>query len=240
MSFRLFFYVSCLALFVCLLSACEKDPEAQVVTLNIKAKANGKEFALNEVYTNALGQRYRVNTLLFYLSDLRLLKDDGTEVELFDVILHDFNSPKILTDTLPTGTYTALKFGLGLDSLKNATNPADIAPPNPLSYAVAHYWDWASKYIFAKVEGYVTADATAVPNQAFIFHTGFDDLYRQVSLPRNFEVGKDPAELTLTLDFDKLWNTPQNIDLINNGNTQTFDNFPDALTMVNNFALAFE
>ncbi|MBK8473527.1 MAG: hypothetical protein IPL33_16025 [Sphingobacteriales bacterium] len=79
-----------------------------------------------------------------------------------------------------------------------------------------------------------------MPNQAFIFHTGFDDLFRQVSLPRNLEVGKDPAELTLTLDFDKLWNTPQNIDLINNGNTQTFDNFPDALTMVNNFALAFE
>lgn len=237
---KFLFYISTFAIIVCLFESCDKTPEEQTVQVQFAAKVGNVGFDMGNTYSTPSGQRYKIQTLLFYVSDLRLVKDDGTEVELSDVLYYNIASPDTIIATIPTGNYTAIAFGLGLDSLKNATDPATIAPPNPLSYAIAPYWGWASKYIFAKLEGFVTADATATPNIPFLFHTGTDALYREVNIPRNIEIGKDAADISIIIDLDKLFSTPQTIDLINNGYTQTVDGFEDAERLVNNFAVAFE
>jgi len=230
-------------LIACLTTSCKDDteiPANQVVRFQFNAKSGSNDFGVGDIYTNAAAQRYNILTLLFYVSHLQLNKSDGTTVTLSDVELYDLITPSTIVKTIPTGSYTGISFGLGLDSTLNATDPATLQAPNPLSYAIAPYWGWAAKYIFAKIEGFVTADATATPTTPFLFHTGTDQLFRQVNIARNFEIGADTLDLNVTLNLDKLWSNPQTIDLINNGYTQTVDNFPDAETFVNNFAVAFE
>lgn len=241
MANKLFAYpIIALFFMACLFGSCDKTPETQTLNFKFTAQAGGDDLVIGDTYSNSSGQRYKFITLLFYISHLQLLKDDGTLVPLSDVILYDMTHPTTTTIAIPSGKYTAIKFGLGLDAAQNATDPATIQPPNPLSYATAPYWGWAAKYIFAKLEGFVTADATATPNTPFLFHTGTDTLFREVSIARNFEIGDEALDLNIILNLDKLWSNPQAIDLINNGYTQTIDNFPDAEAFVNNFASAFE
>ncbi len=170
---------------------CKKEPLANICKkgpfhLSFKTLVDGEQFVLNDtLYDDYLGRKYRVELLKFYLSNIAIEKADGTRTVLSDVNLVDYNANSLLdiNAEVDTGLYVNLHFGVGLDSLMNASDPSDFPPSHPLSIAQNTYWTWASKYKFFMLEGRVDSSGAQSPDVIFSYHSGFDSLYREVAVP---------------------------------------------------------
>ncbi len=112
----------------------------------------------------------KINTLKFYISNIRLLKNTK-------VVLHEKNSfhlvdaSKEITQLIKisntkTISFDELKFDLGIDSVTNVSGVlgGDLDPTNGM------YWAWQSGYINFKLEG--TSQLSKARNNEFQFHLG--------------------------------------------------------------------
>ncbi len=226
-------------LFLGLIVACD-DNENQTVNLTINGEVGTQPFQFLTDYVSSTGHRYYFTKLSFYISNVKLVRADGTKELLKDVELFSFKTPVTISGEVPRDNYTAIEFGIGLDSLQNAGNPADFDPEHPQSYANAPYWGWASKYIFAQVEGKSASNTTDAPTQNFLYHTGLDSLYRIVTISKAIEVGADKVNADITMKVDKLFSGSYIIDMFNEPLSQTTDNYDLARRITDNFGTCFE
>ncbi|MES2620918.1 MAG: MbnP family protein [Bacteroidota bacterium] len=229
-----------------LFSSCERKIETGNFTLQFKAKYGEQDFAINTPNTDPEGRRIKLELLRFYLSHITLIKNDNSEIELKDVALIDFSNPLSLSYNLDniSGDFKGIKFGAGLDSIQNLTDPSTIDDENPLGNQEM-YWSWM-KYIFEVLQA--KCDTTTTGNGAFnwspSYHIGTDAMYRQTELTKDFSVCCDNKyTLTVWLDVKKIfYGSTQTLDIITQRTTQ-MGNGEDpavALTFVNNFSQAFE
>ena len=179
-----------------LFGACDKNECSNApFNLSFNTYVNQDQFVLNNVlYDDYIGRKFRVELLKFYFSNCFLEKQDGTLVPIVDVALVDYASAMPLTIDLyvETGNYINLHFAVGLDSLMNASDPLGFESFHPLSISNNTYWSWASKYKFFMLEGRVDSQSDGVPNTAFSYHSGFNSLYREITLPLNeFNISSD-------------------------------------------------
>ena len=106
-----------------------------------------------------------------------------------------------------------------------------------------YWWSWASKHIFTKIEG----DVETVPNssnfnEGFVYHLGLDELYQTVTIERNIALtDTELSTVEVAINVQKLFdgNTNQ-LNLLTENNTQTFDNMPLALKVRDNLATCLE
>lgn len=230
------------------IASCGDDPTPldKNVTLSFAAKVGNADFSLHTPYISAAGQRYQIEKFEFYLSNIRLVKTDGLEVPLVDVLLYDFSDPTSLSNLqlkVPAGEYETIRMGLGLDSILNNSDPNAFAAGLPLSYSQNTYWQSWDTYIFTTLEGRADADVNGTTfNNSFLYHLGQDELYRDISLARNLTItDTDATTITLHLDFSKIFDQSGSVlNLLQENNTQTIDNFPLAQKITNNFATAWE
>jgi uncharacterized repeat protein (TIGR04052 family) len=156
------------------LAACSSDSSTgptgpQDVTINFAAAVGAQAFACGQSYTN-LGTTQATASatdFMLYVSDVRLLKADGSEVpvtltqipqwQLDNVALIDFATggtgtacpnatPEVNTrivGTVPAGTYTGLRFQLGLPFEKNHIDQTTATGPLSLSRM---FWSWNAGY----------------------------------------------------------------------------------------------
>ncbi len=120
-------------------------------------------------YKNELGQTFTVSRFRYYLSNIKLKKTDGTEVNLPGYFLVDEADPESKSITLshvPEGNYHALSFTIGVDSLHNCSG----AQSGALDPVNGMFWTWNTGYIFMKMEGH--ADASTSPGHIFEYHIG--------------------------------------------------------------------
>lgn len=195
-----------------LLPSCQKDkPESSGLSfleLTFDTYVDAKVFEVEQnLYFDDKGRNYRVEMLKFYLSNWMLEKQDGTMFPIADVYLIDYsqNQGLVLRPELDKGTYVNLHFGVGLDSIKNATDPVSYAPKHPLSITQNTYWTWSSTYKFFMLEGRVDTLGGENPNQTFSYHSGFNNLYRNITIPLNdLYIGDEGASLNLQMDLAKV------------------------------------
>ncbi len=223
-------------------NACKKDVEFNTV-LKIEEQVDGAAFSMNNSYLNSLDQQYKFETMLFYLSNIALIAEDGSEQPLIDVVLHNYTNPGSLKFNIPEGKYTAIKFGLGLDPDLNLTDPTTVESDSPLHTDRGMYWVWATMYKFVKFEGRASADANASDlTDAFLYHIGTNPFYEEITLSRNIEIKNDEeTEVKIVLNVDDFFNnsaTP--LDVINENQTQTGDNPTLAQKVKKNLVEAFE
>ncbi len=203
-------------LLVSLFSACDKDkPKAHhncdasiAINLSTVVATNSLELQ-NALYPDYLGRNYKVELLKFYLSNWALEKSNGERHVINGVNLVDLSKENLLSleSDLDTGIYTMLHFGVGLDSLANASDPSEFESTHPLSIAQNTYWTWASKYKFFMLEGRVDTLSGMNPDLAFSYHTGFNNLYREVSIPlNNLFIDSQGESINIELDIDKILN----------------------------------
>ena len=235
-------------LLIILISSCDKDkPKAQhickapiSIDLNAVVATNILELQ-STLYPDYLGRNYKVELLKFYLSNWALEKSNGELISIDGINLIDFSSDEKLNieAEVDTGIYLNLHFGIGLDSLTNASDPADFESSHPLSIAQNTYWTWASKYKFFMIEGRVDTMDGMNPDLAFSYHTGFDNLYREVSIPlNNLFLDTEGDSLHLELDIDKLLNgTSGTIDFMTTPFSHTIDEVTE--TISNNLVTSF-
>lgn len=219
------------------------DGRDKNVVLEIKEQIGGEAFSPETTYTNSLNQSYKVEKLIFYLSNVKLVAEDGTEELMTEVLLHNYTEAEDLKFTVPEGKYTGIKFGFGLDSDLNMTDPTTVAEDSPLHTDRDMYWVWATMYRFIKLEGRASSEANATElTDAFLYHIGTNPYYQEVTLTRDIIVDNcEEANVSIVLNIDEIFdNSTTPVDVINENSTHTMNN-PDLATKVkNNLVEAFE
>jgi hypothetical protein len=216
-----------LLLVSCLLICSPLAHAQQTVVVKINPVVGPKSLVLSSgSYVTAHQESFRVTLFQYYISNLRLVKSDGSEWVLpqdssyFLIKSSEPVSGQIRLPNLPSGEYVGLKFMLGIDSLRN-TMPLsrrkgclDIG-----AEANGMYWSWNAGYIFFKLEGLspqAPADKTSGKNE-FTFHVGLyggskvptPNNTRWVSLPfasqKLVVTGHTKAQISIQADVLKLF-----------------------------------
>ena len=158
--------------------------------LEFSPNVDGADFAGSEVYTSPEGRDYRVDAFRMYISEISLIKEDGSEVLLSDINLfdlanggpakrvkHGFTAYKTYQEVEP-GSYKGIKFGIGIPDRLN-DDPASYALDHPLSISNQMYWSWRAGYRYITLEGKVDStqamDGVALA-QSFGYHIGKDSV----------------------------------------------------------------
>lgn len=126
-------------------------------------------------YTNATGENYNITTFNYYISNIVLLNEDGSEYTVpkddsyFLIKEDDEATHTVELENVPAGNYTGIRFTVGVDSLK-CTAPVEqrTGVLDPAAGGADMYWSWNSGYIFLKMEGTSTASAMG----DFMYHIG--------------------------------------------------------------------
>lgn len=177
--------------------------------------------------TSTSGQLHQFSELKYVISNIRLIKADGSEIP-YNV--NDLDKGAAVIDqakaatlnyvlsNIPVGEYKQIKFGLGVKQEINTLDQLRF----PVFYATAGandtkmHWEWGTGYRFTKLEGFYGAD-----HKELSIHTGSTingtngdestykqgvDAYRDITLnlPSLVTVGKSVPQINIRADFDKL------------------------------------
>lgn len=158
---------------------------------------------------------YQLNFLEsdFYISEIALV--NGNEItQVKDIDFVDFTSTNFTLENaengftlsyseIPEGSYTGIRFGIGVPPSENATLPSDYGSDNILSQG-GYYWDAWNSFIFAKLAGKYQ-DSEGTFDNGFFFHTGTDELFRTSEADMNVEITADNTNvIEVIIDHKKL------------------------------------
>ncbi len=217
------------------------DRANPAISVKFEAVANNNPLVFNDPVTNSNGQKYLINYLSFYAGNPRLVKTDGTEVLLKDVVLVNFDDNINKNDpthdpagtgtsfsfSVSAGTYKAIRFGIGvpksLQPPQTGKTAFDYSSGSPLAFDRGMYWDPWDMYRATIISGRVDTNkvASGTPDWPFGYHTGYDSLYREVELADNFTIDKGQTHaITIQLDVNKIfYNSSYTTDLYNESYT---------------------
>jgi len=231
--------------------SCSSDDDASAVannvTLSFKNTFGDTEIILGgatsssaSVNTSDAGQVHRFSELKYVISNIRLIKADGTEIpynvndlDKGAMVIDQSKSSSLsyIMNNIPTGEYKQIKFGLGVRSDLNTLDQTRF--PNFYATAGANdtemMWEWGTGYRFTKIEGFYDTD-----NKEMSIHTGSTvegtngdestyiqgvDAYRNIvlDLPVNAVVGSKVPKINIKADFDKLLSGVSNTITLSTG-----------------------
>jgi hypothetical protein len=233
---------------IIMLASCTEtivDPQPTSLVLDFNTKWQGQDFQLEQVYTDQFGNRLRVDNFKSYVTMVKLMKQDGSEVLLKDFYLLDFdNDNRFVFDQVSPGTYTGIQFDLGVPHEYNKDqDPAQYPNDHPLSVAGSQgmFWHWNTGYIFTKFEG--KADTTGTEGaellHSFSFHVGDDPflrIYQSLDTPIVVEKEKSTT-VNVNIAVDHILGTggTEDIDLATDAITHTSGNTELAGKFMDNF-----
>jgi hypothetical protein len=170
-------------------------------------------FALNTNYLTPLGDSIKVSELSYYLTNVSLLNANNVWINLgnYDLVdVTDAASMNIALSNVPVGTYSRIRFLVGVDSLANSTGVHE----GELSPAFGMYWTWATGYVFFRMKGRCSA------NRSLTFDIGGDANLMSVEIPLN-AFKKSGSSFTLNTQFNiaDIFISPNNYSL----NTNSID-----------------
>jgi len=167
--------------------AVEETPPVKTgqVTMSFRNMADTAPLVLHSgMYVNEHGDSFTVSTYKYYISNISLAADNGKtfpEPESYHLV--DESVPASLAFSfsgIPEGTYTKLKFLIGVDKARN-TSGAQTGALDPIH---GMFWDWNTGYIMAKMEG--NSPQAVQSHGLFEFHmggfSGQDSVLRWVTL----------------------------------------------------------
>ncbi|MDT8308747.1 MAG: hypothetical protein RQ866_04400 [Bacteroidales bacterium] len=131
-----------LSVFVIFNGCKEDDPDPEVkggkIVLNFHHQIDGDDVIYDTtMYVNEAGNHYQINEIQYFISDVRLTKDDGSQVLIddeIDIYYVDADLPGTMKwqvfDKIPVGTYTDISFRFGISEDKNQSfmyvNPPEV------------------------------------------------------------------------------------------------------------------
>lgn len=163
-----------------------------------KPKNNGILFKFSHFFWNdsidGLDQRFQTDSsfqfsfkftnLKYIISNLELKNQQGNWISFpqqYGLINLQLGVDSFYLKEIPNGTYTHVRFQIGLDSLENHGDPQRWPQYHPLdpSYGQLH-WGWLGGYIFHAAEGKIIRNAQ---ESGFSFHLGGINNRTTVELP---------------------------------------------------------
>lgn len=235
-------------------SACKKDsnltptpqPDKKSGNVNIgfSNKIDGADMILStQWYQNANGDSFTVSKLNYYISNIKLIGAEGTtdfsEPESYHLIEQSTARTELSLQigAVPGGSYKAVQFMIGVDSLRNVSG----AQSGALDPGLGNFWSWSSGYIMLKFEG--TAPKSPSTGNMLMFHvggfSGANNTLRTVTLnfPKNMEINGNTATIAMAADVLQLFRSPNLIDF----SKTTIIHMPGAVAkmMADNYATMF-
>lgn len=216
-----------LSFFTSILAACTKNqdenpvPSNGVINFRFSNVVGTDPLQLGQlVYANAAGNLWQADLLKYYVSNVTLVRSDSSTHDLgnYDLIDEEVPESKSFQSTaVPNGTYTALRFLVGIDSARNN----DLDQSGDLDPSYGMFWPWNTGYIFFKHEGYYQDSSGAI--QPLLFHYGTDLSLVTVELPVNLTVRGNQKSIDIAFDLQSLYNSPNIIDFnVDNYHQSTF------------------
>lgn len=231
------------------LAGCKscKEPDKGNFTVQLQPMVGTQPLSFsNTLYNDGADKEFFFSKLKFYISHIKLVRADNTEVEIEDAAFFDWsdNNWKSFSAEADAGTYKGVKFFVGLDPQQNAGNPDNYAADEALGPKDDMFWEWL-KHRFVVLEG--TADTLG--NNfgggvvGLVYHTGRDTCYREVVLsgPEFVVNAEGEKAINLQLDLLKIFTaTPEPIHMFTQPGTQSEDaDLPVALQFSNQFSKSF-
>lgn len=232
--FLLIFFIAMVGCFTaCRENKCpvEDVPLNTKLELNFRAEAAGAPIWFYKGLDYPLENLpFRITLLRFFVGDVTLLGTDG-DTTVLDIADLDFSlnqgaeataaeGQSIVIANPPVGTYTGIRFGVGVPGDLNRMAPAEFLAGHPLSNP-AEYWEAWQSYIFAKIEGQADANANgdySDDNVSFLYHSGTQGQYVTLDFDRPIEIkGCETTRLDFGLDVPRLfYNDTDTLDILNN------------------------
>ncbi|MFM2207816.1 MAG: hypothetical protein RL213_1791 [Bacteroidota bacterium] len=214
------------ALAAILLPGCREEqdepvPTNGVVHFRITNMVGNDTLRLSQLsYTNAAGNTWQVDLLKYYVSNITLVKDNGTlhNLKNYDLVDEELPESKIIGgNEIPVGRYSSLRFYVGVDSTRN--NSLDQSGDLDPSYGM--FWPWNTGYIFFKHEGFYMDTTGAL--QALLFHYGTDLSLVSVEIPVELNITGGSKTVDIAFDLQSLYDSPNIIDFnVDNYHQSTF------------------
>lgn len=228
----------CLALTL-LLAACGEDEIP--ISIAFAGQVGDSPATCGATYPNigTTNGDYTLRDFRLFVHDVRLVNDAGIEhavalaqdgeYQLEDIALLDFETGGAgcpggsvgthtrIRGTIPEGTYTELRFRVGIPFIRNHANAAEA--PAPLNNT-AMFWNWQGGYKFIRIDG-----ASAVLPDGFVVHlgstacdgdrlTGGTTVCANANVPTVSFPAFNPAVDTVVVDLQELFRG-SNIDIDN-------------------------
>lgn len=178
------------------------------------------------VYTTTEGRKISLSCAQVYVSEIELVKMDGTTYPIKDtVLLVNIANQLYHVGNVPVGNYKSLKFKVGL----NPTTNNQLPSANASYLNDSKMWFNASatqnEYVFMNCTGKIdtTKNATGLEAdmQPFVYKIGTNDRYVSVQMPdKYFTVTNAPGMLNyvhMYADYSLIY---KGIDLTNVSNLQ--------------------
>lgn len=147
---------------VLVFNACKKeetiDTTPGTVEIELDHRWGTQVFNFNQTVVTPAGDSAIFTAFKYYVSNVKLLKDDGTEYAMpnsYYLVNHDSASTKSLNfSNIPAGNYNGISFSIGVDSAKSVSAlDQRTGVLDPAGAGKGMYWAWNSGYIFVKLEG---------------------------------------------------------------------------------------
>jgi Secretion system C-terminal sorting domain len=173
------------------------------IQLHIHHKLGTADFALNTPAKNNKDNDFKLTRLEYYLSEISLLHDGGTETTIEDLwVLVNANE----TTSIDLGDHNitnveAIRFHVGVDPDHNHEDPAAWPNDHPLALQnPSMHWGWASGYRFLALEGSCTASF----NQLLQLHCLGDDNYFQTEIALAATAQNNTIHINLDGDYTRI------------------------------------
>lgn len=214
--------------FILLLTSCNKnDVETQTSTSNIQLSvySNNAKVTENQGISLYDGISYKITTLKFYISNIRLVNHQGEEIPFKidanilgseqGVFLYEYGKNESFSGSIPANHYMKIRFDLGLDSTINNLDPNQFSAEHPLSRDKDMFWDMM-KYRFVVMEGNADTAKVDLYNFPFSYHLGGSDFLRNIEMDIDWNVkSNQTTTLPIRFDLDKVFSDGINkIDIL--------------------------
>lgn len=199
------------------------------VNLNIDYNVDGKEFEINEEYTNTKGIKYKIGRLEYYMCGFEL---DGQPLDVYVLANGNYKNHPLGDYDIENVKKLTMSFGVkkedNIDKDPNRFGPFHpLAPKEP-----SMHWGWAAGYRFWVVEGVVDSDNDGIYDKSFQYHVLGDEAFRTLTLDVNVASKEGVLNLDINFDVQKLL---KGIDMSKFGAYHDFyNNIPELRDFINN------
>ena len=211
-----------------LIAAINVDAQ-KTVKFQINHMLGSDTFALNKASINNIGTNFKVNRLEYYISEISVIHDGGTETKVSDfwILENAANSKQHDLGEMNITTVDSIKFSIGVNPEVNHGDPTAYSLGHPLApKSPSMHWGWAAGYRFVAIEGKAGIDL----NKTFEIHALGDKYYHSLSIP--VTATDDNGNFLIELNADYAASLA-NIDV--SKNVITHGDFDEAIVLLKNF-----
>ncbi len=184
------------------------------LALPVRITVSDTALVIGEPATGPSGRQYKLSLFKFFLtrpvlvdasnreSQAELLGADGTVLP-YGLQLVDADEPATqqLRLAAAPGSYTALRFGVGVPAACNSVSAArQVFPLNPDSDMA---WTWGSQFMFIRIEGEARSGLEAAWG-TLLYHVGYQPAFADVAVSGTLTVSAEGTGPALVLDIERL------------------------------------